>query len=110
VLVTGASGGVGTAAVKLMRQLGCHVTGVTSSTDKVQFLKDIGCHAAVVAAADGQFHKQVEEPVDLVFEAVGAPTFESSLRSLKRGGRLVLAGCIAKTSLFFEPLRCFLTG
>lgn len=90
VLVTGASGGVGTAAVAIAKGMGCHVIGATSSPDKVTFLKDqIRCDEVVVAS-DGKF--KVPQQVDMVIEAVGGPTFSSSLRSVRPGGAIVLVG------------------
>ena len=48
VLITGASGGVGTAAVQICAALGCHVIAVTSSPAKVDYLKSIGAQDVVV--------------------------------------------------------------
>lgn len=65
-------------------------------------LREIGAQHVVVAA-DGRFdkHPAVRGQMDMVFEAVGGPTFQSSLRSLRRGGRMVLVGNVTVSK---EPL------
>ena len=98
VLVTGASGGVGSASVLLAKALGCEVVGVTSSADKVQFVKDLGADEVICAAPDGRgnvvFGREpfLSDGVDMVAECVGDPTFTSSLRCLKPEGRICLMG------------------
>ena len=71
--------------------MGCRVVAVTSSNDKLGALPKKFVDEVIVAP-DGNFHKQLTKPVDMVFECVGEPTLNSSLRSLRRGGRLILAG------------------
>jgi acryloyl-coenzyme A reductase len=95
VLVSGASGGVGSAAVAMAKRLGCYTIGTTSDVPRnAAYIEQCGADA-VVAAAPG-FSKEVARMtgggVDMALEAVGAPTFQDSLRSLKPGGRLVLIG------------------
>ena len=94
VLVHGAAGGVGTAAVQLARALGAHVIAVTSSPDKAEVARAAGAHETVTA--DG-FRAQVAEltsgrGVDLVVDPVGGDRFTDSLRSLAREGRLLVIG------------------
>eukprot|EP00164_Ancoracysta_twista_P013911 GFYU01022434.1.p1 GENE.GFYU01022434.1~~GFYU01022434.1.p1 ORF type:complete len:401 (-),score=88.79 GFYU01022434.1:8-1210(-) len=104
VLVTGATGGVGSAMVTIAKALGCEVTAVTSGNnsgkDSEKYLKEeLGVHNVIVSP-DGSFHKQLGglRPVDMSFEAVGGPTFNSSLRSLRPGGRLVLVGNVTNAA------------
>lgn len=95
VLVTGASGGVGSAAVQLFAAMGCRVIAGTTSPSKAAALQQLGAHHVLIAP-DGQFHRLPElkqcPPVDLALDAVGTPTFLSAMRSLRRGGRLVFVG------------------
>ncbi len=51
VVVTGASGGVGSAAVQMMSALGCHVIAVTSSAAKVAHIKALGAAEVIVTEA-----------------------------------------------------------
>ncbi len=94
VLVHGAAGGVGTAAVQLASALGARVIAVVSSPDKVEVAKQAGAHDIVMA--DG-FRDAVKEltggrGVDLVVDPVGGDRFTDSLRSLAREGRLLVIG------------------
>ena len=97
VLVHGAAGGVGTAAVQLARALGARVIGVTSTPEKAEVAKAAGAHETV--SADG-FLEQVREltgrrGVDVVVDPVGGNRFTDSLRSLAPEGRLLVVGFTA---------------
>ena len=93
VLVTGASGGVGSAAVQLAKRRGATVIAV-ASTDK---------HAAVLAlGADRVLDRQVDleqavgrESVDVVIDLVAGAQWPVLLQVLKRGGRYATSGAIA---------------
>jgi D-arabinose 1-dehydrogenase-like Zn-dependent alcohol dehydrogenase len=104
VVVTGASGGVGTAAVQLARLIGARVFAVTSSPSKVAALEALGAERVFVSP-DGKFHAEAMAwaggGVDLALELTGSATFTSALKSLRRGGRLVVVGNIdtARVSL-----------
>lgn len=96
VVVTGASGGLGQAAIQILRCLGARSIAITSSTAKVESLKALGADDVVVSP-DGDFGGAVREltggrGVDLVVELVGSPTFAGSLRSLAPGGRIAVIG------------------
>lgn len=107
VLVTGASGGVGTQAVQLARHVGAHVIAVTSSEAKVEALRGVGAHDVIVSP-DLDFSRQVREitcgqGVDVVLEIVGSKAFEQSLRALAPGGRLVVVGNLETMSVAVNP-------
>lgn len=96
VVVTGASGGVGSAAVQTARLLGATVWAVTSSAEKVPALQALGADHVVVSAGN-DFHKAVLEQTggvgaDVVIDCVGSATLGSSLRSLRAYGRVVVVG------------------
>jgi D-arabinose 1-dehydrogenase-like Zn-dependent alcohol dehydrogenase len=113
VLITGASGGVGSAAVQVAKLMGCRVIAVTTSGSKVPFLKPLGTDEILVSA-DGVFHKellsQIPEGVDVALEIVGSITFNSSLRSLRKGGRLVLIGNVTPMRIEINPGYLILNG
>lgn len=96
VLVTGANGGVGLAAIQIAKRMGARVTAVVRSEDKVEVVTTNG--ADVVLVDDGRgFHKKLDEgPVDVVLDLVGQPTFNASLRSTRLGGALAVVGNIVE--------------
>lgn len=94
VLVTGANGGVGAAAVQIASSLGATVIAVVRSQEHVAAAQAQGAADVVVDDGSG-FHKLLPGgPVDIAMDCVGAPTFNASLRSLVVGGRIVAVGNI----------------
>jgi len=96
VVVTGASGGLGLAAIQIVKALGGRAIAITSSPGKVELLKEKGA-SDVVVSADGSFGDDVRaltggRGVDLVVELTGSPTFAGTLRSLAPGGRCAVIG------------------
>ena len=97
VLITGAAGAVGVAAVELARHLGARVIAAASSADKRAFALAHGAHAAVgyaslredvMAATDGG-------GVAAVIDPVGGDVFDAALRLLQPFGRMVAVGFAA---------------
>jgi NADPH:quinone reductase-like Zn-dependent oxidoreductase len=98
VLIVGASGGVGCAALQLAARVGAEVLAVAGSPTKRQR----ACELGAVATFDSHTDWLPEvlawtggEGVDLVHDAVGAPTWRSSILSLAMGGRMVISGATA---------------
>ncbi|MCX7302623.1 MAG: zinc-binding dehydrogenase [Rhodobacterales bacterium] len=89
VLVTGASGGVGLAAVILARVLGAEVTGVTDPA-KAQVVCDAGA-VATLARDD----VPAERSFDVVIDVTGGPGWGARLAALRPGGVCAVAGAIA---------------
>lgn len=112
-LITGASGGVGVAAIQIAKTLGARVIAATSSDAKSQALVDAGADQVVVDA-QGTLHEKVRAiapaGVDAVLELTGSPTFTSSMRSLRNGGRLILVGNILADSIKVNPGAIILFG
>ena len=96
-LVIGASGGVSTFAIQLGRIIGAKVWATTSTEQKVAQAKEFGAEFVVNYTTDPDWSKSVflksgKRGVDMVVDSVGEKTWEKSLRSLAKGGRLVTCG------------------
>jgi len=93
VLVTGASGGVGSAAVQLARRRGSTVIALASPA-KADLVRDLG--AARVLGRDADLVVELgRESVDAVVDVVGGSQFAALLDVLRRGGRYAVAGAIS---------------
>jgi len=86
-LVHGAAGGVGTAAVQLGRAAGAHVTATVRNADLRNAVGELGAHAVVEPEGFEQ-----HGPFDVVLELVGAPNLPGDLQALDTLGRIVVIG------------------
>lgn len=87
VLVIGASGSVGTAAVQLARHMGADVTGICS-TANVELVSSLGANRVIDYTRED--FTQSSETYDVIVDAVGHASFLQCNDSLKVGGRLLL--------------------
>jgi NADPH:quinone reductase len=96
VLVHGAAGGVGTAAIQYARALGATVIAVASTDDKAKLAAQAGAHHTVGAEGFLAGVKEITggRGVDIVLDPVGGDRFTDSLRSLARGGQLLVIGFV----------------
>lgn len=88
VLIFGASGGVGTAAVQLARSMGAEVTGVCS-TAKIGMVRSLGS-AHVIDYKVEDFTKSGEK-YNVIFDTIGKSPFSGSVRSLQEDGVYLFA-------------------
>jgi len=86
VLVQGAGGGVATAAITLAAAAGIRVWATSRSEEKRELALRLGAAAAFESGA------RLPGRVDAVIETVGEATWPHSLRSVRNGGRIVVAG------------------
>ncbi|HSM43760.1 MAG TPA: zinc-binding dehydrogenase [Acidimicrobiia bacterium] len=91
VLTTGASGGVGLAAIQTLAARGCDAIAYTSA-GKEASVRDAGAVGVVVRGRDALW--EIEE-VDAVLDMVGGHEFGELVDRLRTGGRLVTVGAIA---------------
>ena len=94
VLVHGAAGGIGTAALQVARGLGARTIAVVSNEEKARVARQAGAHDVLLF--DDEWRAQVREltngGVDLVIDPVGGDRITDSLRALRAGGRVVVVG------------------
>jgi alcohol dehydrogenase len=118
VLVHAGGSGIGTAAIKLSKDIGATVITTVGNDEKAAKAKVIGADHVINYKTDRFEHvvRKItkKKGVDVVFEHTGADTWEGSLLSLKRGGRLVTCGATSGPSgkinlmqLFQQQYRIF---
>ncbi len=88
ILITGASGGVGSLAVQLAKAKGAYVIG-TASGHNGDFVKQLGVDEFVDYTR--QHFAEVVQNVDVVFDTVGGETYQRAFKTLKAGGYFVTA-------------------
>ncbi len=96
VLVLAAGSGIGIAALQILKLAGARAIATASTDEKLQRAHALGADA-LINYREQDFQKEVmrltgKRGVDVVFEHVGSTTWEQSVRSLSRGGRLVTCG------------------
>ncbi|WP_132056846.1 zinc-binding dehydrogenase [Halorussus amylolyticus] len=96
VLVLGASGGVGHAAVQIAKYAGANVYATGSSEEKLDRARELGADH-VIDYEEANFAERIREMtgkrgVDVVVDHVGAATWRDSLKSLAKGGRVLTCG------------------
>jgi NADPH:quinone reductase-like Zn-dependent oxidoreductase len=95
VLVTGASGGVSTAGIQIAKLMGARVYAVTSTAhvERVRALgADVVYDRAQVDHSKELWKDTAKRGVDIVLDSVGSAMWSANVRSLARGGRLVVYG------------------
>jgi NADPH:quinone reductase-like Zn-dependent oxidoreductase len=97
VLVLGAGGGVGLAAVQIAKLVGARVIATASSDEKLARIGEYGADHLVNYARDADWDVTVrritgKRGADVIVETVGAATWEKSIRALGKGGCLVTSG------------------
>ena len=96
ILVHGAAGGVGFAAVKLAQKLGARVIATASSEEKRSFLQDTANVQFVVPPderlRDAVMQIRPNDGVDVCYDPVGGDVFDRSVRCMRFGGRYLIVG------------------
>jgi D-arabinose 1-dehydrogenase-like Zn-dependent alcohol dehydrogenase len=107
VLVTGASGGVGIHALQLIRKAGARAIAATTSESKVPALRTAGADEVVVLREGVKLQDEVRRftdgGCDVALELTGAPTWNASVRSVRRGGRVVIVGNVTAERVELNP-------
>ena len=111
ILVHAGGSGIGTAAIKMAKAIGCTVITTVGDDAKADKAKALGADHVINYRTD-RFEHVVrkltgKKGVDVVFEHVGAETFNGSLLALKRGGRLVTCGSTSGPSTTLNLMQLF---
>lgn len=99
VLILGASGGVGNACVQIAKNLGAIVIACTSSEEKGEKLRKLGADH-IIDTSKSDFSREAwkisgKKGVDVVVNYTGGNTYVPSLKTLRKGGRLLTCGATA---------------
>jgi NADPH:quinone reductase-like Zn-dependent oxidoreductase len=86
VLITGASGGVGSSAVQAAKVRGAYVIG-TASGRRADYLRSIGIDE-MIDYTQGNFEEKVQD-VDVVIDTVGGDTTDRAFKTIKKGGAFI---------------------
>lgn len=118
VLVTGATGGVGNAAMQLLANEGMHVYATSRNPETFKELQKFGAEETI-RIGDNPIHQQVrklrKEGVDVFIDTVGMDVLLNGIKAVKEGGKAVLIAGRSGESNFIDPLyivshRLTLTG
>ncbi|MBI3730741.1 MAG: NADP-dependent oxidoreductase [Burkholderiales bacterium] len=116
IVVSAASGAVGSVVGQLGKQLGCRVVGIAGGTDKCAYVvNELGFDACIDYKAgnlEADLAAATPDGIDAVFENVGGEIFDASLARMNAFGRIALCGLIAGYNgeqLSIKNARVFLT-
>jgi len=111
VLVHAGGSGIGTAAIQMAKAIGANVITTVGEDAKAEKARTLGADHVINYRTDrfeGVVRKLTgKKGVDVVFEHVGADTFNGSLLCLKRGGRLVTCGATSGPTTTLNLMQLF---
>lgn len=106
VLVTGASGGVGSSVIKIAKLKSARIIGVDRKPMEPGLARQLGIDLALSSESDDIARRAKEftggRGVDVVFDCVGGPLFEAALNSLGLGGRQVAITSVGERRVSFD--------
>jgi alcohol dehydrogenase len=111
ILVHAGGSGIGTVAIMMAKAIGCTVITTVGDDSKIEGVKALGADHVINYRKDRFEHETrritKKKGVDVVFEHVGADTFNGSLLTLRRGGRLVTCGSTSGPSVTLNLMQLF---
>lgn len=119
VLVHSAAGGVGIAALQLLKSAGCFIIGVAGTKEKKDFLKQFGVNLAINYRDEDFAGRVVKETgkrsLDIILDATGGKNFKKEWKLLRANGRIVSFGAASfsgknKLAIFFKLTTQFKTN
>jgi alcohol dehydrogenase len=111
ILVHAGGSGIGTAAIQMAKAIGCTVITTVGDAEKAAKAKALGADHVINYRSE-RFERETrritaKRGVDVVFEHVGADTFNGSLLCLRRGGRLVTCGSTSGPTTTLNLMQLF---
>jgi NADPH:quinone reductase-like Zn-dependent oxidoreductase len=115
ILVHAGGSGIGTVAIKMAKAIGCTVIATVGDDEKGEKAKALGADHVInyrTERFEGEVRRWTKKTlgsigVDVVFEHVGAETWNGSLLSMKKGGRLVTCGSTSGVSTTMNLMQLF---
>lgn len=94
-LVLGAGGGMGLAAIAVAKALGAHVVAVTTTAAKADVIRYVGAQDVHVVDRATPDLDGLRGTIDVVYDPIGGSAFEPALRTLGWNGRYLVVGFVA---------------
>ena len=111
VLVTGATGGVGSVAIMILNKFGYDVTGVTGKDDKVEYLKSLGAKNVINRAEFDKDPRPIDKGLwDGVVDTVGGKILANAIAQTKPNGIIAVCGNANSNELNTNLLPFMLRG
>ena len=112
-LVYGGSSGIGSAAIQIAKDIGAFVIATVGDKDKETYAYEMGADAVLFHYNNDNLYSQIKDLTknnlcDVIFEHVGLTTWQTSLKSLARGGRIVTCGSTTGANVSFDLRHLFM--
>jgi NADPH:quinone reductase len=104
VAVTGAAGGVGSAAVAIAKAQGAEVIGIISRSDQAEYVRSLGA-STIISSQDVASGVLGSETIDGLLDTVAGKAFASYVTALRPGGVLSLVGAVGGSDVSFDAYR-----
>jgi len=102
IVVTGAAGGIGSAATAIARAQGASVIAVVSRSEQVDYVRSLGADEVIVSRDAKDAPLLDPDSVDGVLDAVGGELFAPCVAALRPGGTLSLVGAVGGSDVRFD--------
>jgi NADPH:quinone reductase len=102
IVVTGAAGGVGSAATVIARDQSASVIAVISRSEQADYVRALGADEVVITSKDDLTSSLKSESVDGVLDAVGGDLFGPCVAALRSGSTLSLVGAVGGSEVKFD--------
>ena len=113
-LVLGASGGVGSAAVQLGKAMGARVIAAASTSEKLKFVKNNGADEVIDYSCEDLRKRVLDltdgKGADIIYDPVGGDVFDAAIRCIAWNGRILVVGFASGRIPVFPTNRALLKG